>query len=309
MNVATGRSLIVWIVLGVCALGPGTATGASAPGARPMQVAVSGAHISARLDEGPRVEVLEEIARQSGIRVVVHGDLGAVRPQTFDRLSLTEGIRRVVGDHALMTIHSGGRLATVLVRARSAGGSRTPPPVLGAPAAESSPSPGSGPYLDDRRSAIAALVHRGGVAGVRGLSRMLQEDPDPTVRRLATNALLNLSATSSLDTALRTQAARAFGSALDDERTEVRLEAVRGLGLVHGHVANPRLARAATSDPAPEIRRQALSLLARSKSSMVRATLERSMADPDPEVRETAARLVREEARGPRTVDLAVGDR
>ncbi len=81
-----------------------------------FRVAIEEGLLSVRLEKVPLAEVLHEIGKEAGIRVIISGELGAVRPQSFQRLPLEAGIARLVGDNGLVMIRAAPDDATRTAR-------------------------------------------------------------------------------------------------------------------------------------------------------------------------------------------------
>jgi HEAT repeat protein len=132
-------------------------------------------------------------------------------------------------------------------------------------------------------------------AAVAGLAAIMAGDYDPSLRRLAANTLAT-TARGPLDELGRRRATAAFVAALDDASSAVRTEALRGLRMVAGRQATRHIARAATVDPDPAIRGQAVRLLA-PLGGAARRTLERALVDADADVRQAAAEALQRPSR------------
>lgn len=111
------RGLILSAALAAAVGGlPALAETESADAASQFRVAIEEGLLSVRLENVPLAEVLHEIGKEAGIRVIISGELGTVRPQSFRGLSLEAGIARLVGDNGLVMIRAASDDATRTAR-------------------------------------------------------------------------------------------------------------------------------------------------------------------------------------------------
>lgn len=290
-----------------CLMLPGRAAAESPAMATDLTVTVADGRLSVRLDEAPLDAVLEAIAAQTDVAIRVRGDPGTVRPQAFADLPLAVGIRRLTGERGLMMLfaradHRGepGRLREVRVygdlSSDDVARSRRPLTRTLGRQAKAPPSAAPEPpnYQKFAQGLAQELAKRGKaerLAAIRGLARQQDDatievlgalvalDPDGTVRRIATTALGNIGGEA---------AAAALEVALVDQDVEVRIQAMRGLHVIHGEAAAAALGELALGDADPALRRQAVHLLATLRSGEARSTIELAATDPDDAVRQAA---------------------
>jgi hypothetical protein len=88
-----------------------------------FRVKIEGDLLSVEISDALLGDVLLEIAQRAGFGLRTRGDLGQIRPQTFERLPLVTGIQRLIGDkrvNLLMSFEvdatSKKRLARVLAQ-------------------------------------------------------------------------------------------------------------------------------------------------------------------------------------------------
>jgi HEAT repeat protein len=314
---ASGRTVaLVATAIGAGCLMPSYAHAAdeSSAVASGLAVTVLDGRLSVRLDEAPLEAVLEAIAAQADVRIMLHGDPGAVRPQAFADLPLDTGIRRLAGERRLMMVFrpSGdrdepGRLQEVWVYGDPRSGdpssrlltrtlgnaakAPTPPSPERTPAAPALPSYQELSTRDKagRLAAIRALARQQDEATIEVLSALLAHDPDDTVRRIAATALGNIGGESAVP---------AFEVALTDRDVEVRVQAMRSLHIIRGEAAAASIGEVALGDADPGLRRQAISLLATLRSDEARSTVELAASDPDDSVRQAAEEALTHPRRG-----------
>ena len=63
-----------------------------------LAVTVADGRLSVRVDEAPLEAVLEAIAAQTDLAIIIRGDPGTVGPAAFADLPLDAGIRRLAGE-------------------------------------------------------------------------------------------------------------------------------------------------------------------------------------------------------------------
>jgi hypothetical protein len=269
-----------------------------------LTVTVADGRLSVRVGDAPLEAVLEAIVAQTDVAITIRGDPGMVGAQAFTDLPLDLGIRRLTGERRLMMIFqpSGdpgepGRLQEVwvygdarpddlagprLALTRTLGKVSKDPPTP--TAKQPAPPPPSYQELATkgkavRLAAIRALARRQDDAAIETLGALLAHDPDGTVRRIAATALGNIGG----DTVVP-----ALEPALADADVEVRIQAMRGLHVIEGEAAAASLGELALGDAAPELRRQAVHLLATLHSNEARSAIDLAASDPDDAVRQAA---------------------
>jgi hypothetical protein len=280
----------------------GGAAGESPVAGPDLAVTVADGRLSVRVDEVPLDAVLEAIAAQTEVAITIRGDPGTVRPQAFADLLLEAGIRRLAGERGLMMVFARpddrsepGRLREVRVYAdlRSDDLARPHGPLtrtLGRLAKERPPAPEPPSYQDlakkdksERLAAIRGLARQKDEAAIEVLGALLAHDPDGTVRRIAATALGNIGGE---------DAATALESALADQDVEVRIQAMRGIYVIGHEAAAESLGELALGDADPELRRQAVHLLATLRSDEARSTIDLAASDPADSVRQAAEEVL-----------------
>jgi hypothetical protein len=264
---------------------------------------VTDGRLSVRVGEAPLEAVLEAIAAQTDLTIIIRGDPGMVGPAAFADLPLDAGIRRLAGERRLMMVfrrsegHGGqGRLREVRVYGQPPSDelARVREPLtrtLGKLAKEptaTAPEPPSYQELaakdrGERLAAIRGLARQQDEAAIETLATLLARDPDRSVRRIAATALGNIGGENVVP---------ALEAALADPDVEVGIQAMRGLHAINGEAGAASLGELALGDADPELRRQAVNLLATLRSDEARSTIELAATDPDDTVRQAAEEVL-----------------
>jgi hypothetical protein len=87
------RKFALGVVVFLCASGDAVAQSVHE---QTLKVRLEEDRLSVEVGAVPLVDVLKAIAEQTGAKLLVRCDLGAVRPQAFTDQPLAEGIRRLV---------------------------------------------------------------------------------------------------------------------------------------------------------------------------------------------------------------------
>jgi hypothetical protein len=212
--------------------------------------------------------LLRTIAQQTGVHVLVDGDLNDLVTQSFRRLPLEEGIRRLTRGHSLSFVYTPG-------------GGLGPAP-LGAVHVY----PGAWNRTGVRAARLRALdtlKARGDASALAALTRMLRQDHDPALRAHAATALGRLGSA---------RAVTALTVALRDPAPAVRCRAVAALLSVRAEAAVDALRPILQSDPDPRLRRAVVRALGSLRIPDARRALQAARADPDASVRHEVTRVL-----------------
>ena len=210
-------------------------------------------------------ELVEEVARQSGLNIVWYGTISGRITLDFQGLALDQALARILRQHSFALASAQGRegqgtaarLRKLWIIPKDAEGSTAQTPVADDPEEEDFPqAEGADMTLlfvalrsDDsweREEAVEALGEIGGPESARFLSLALG-DEDEDVREAAIAALTNIGGD---------EAAQALGLALEDEDEWFREEAIEALGEIGGDTAI-RLLEQALSDEYEGVRETA----------------------------------------------------
>lgn len=209
------------------------ACAAGAPqAAEPARIVWNGWRITVETGASmPLVEILERIARETGVAVQVEGDPGLTPPirlvqQPLDKalLAVTLGHDTVFRFASPATAAGEPRLHAAWIMARHRRLPVAPRPARGASLGE-----------------LAAA----GEQGLPRLARMLASHPDVATRERAARALLQIGSHA---------AALALSEGLHDPDPTVRLRAAQGLARIKGQAASPRLQAALALERDPSVR-------------------------------------------------------
>jgi hypothetical protein len=247
---AASAMLILAATAGAATPGPGAAPGqpprpAAATGvdaAAAVDVRITGDRIAADIGQVPITAVLARIARDTGATVLVRGDLGTTRPQSFANAPLLDGLERLVAPNHLVVEFGparGGfapRLLRIRVFGFGAASDPSPEPMALAasggaaavPAARIGASfdgrlgwdyddPGRLPPLPQRVRRIGSIFPTSGDAGLQALRLVIEYDPDAQARMAAVRA------TGAFPSA---EATPLLQQSLGDDSPEVRLAVV-----------------------------------------------------------------------------------
>jgi hypothetical protein len=245
----------------------------SVPAQRPSVPALSSS-LSIRVEDGfltlqtrntPLRDILQQIASQVGVEIVVYGAVEQLVSGDFNRTFIEEVLRRITQDFNSVFLYkaqTGGQgspqpMEKVLLYANEVTASKgNAPPVVFRPGSGPAPEKvARQPSLPDteepeveaeesgqlsmdsinemvkskdsdvREEAVGLLADLEDGSGIELLSEMLRTDKEESIRRLAAEVLGNLG---------DQQAVQALGQALSDRSAEVRSTAVYALGQMAG---------------------------------------------------------------------------
>lgn len=235
----------------------------------------------------PLRDILQQIANQAEVEIVVQGSAEQAVSADFSRTALEEALRRLTQDFNSVFLYGPKRMKKALLYAKNApaGGKAEVQQEIfrpgGAVAAAPSPAPSLSkdspgrqaapplPEEDDeaepeslaelmksddpalREEAVGMLADLEEGGGISQLAEMLLHDEDSSVRLLAAEVL------SGLDDR---RAVAALGKALEDKNVEVRSMAVYALGQLGGAEAGV-LIKKALKDKKQEVRQAAADAL------------------------------------------------
>lgn len=299
-----------------------TLLGAAAAGA--LEVRVEGEQLSADVSQEPVADVLAEVARQTGAKLTIRGDLGTVSRQAFAQVPLATGLVRLVQPNGLVLQFApseGRAVEGQATKGQTAGTSRAAasatrrlvairavaPGAGGAPPAGVTPAvtrrdlrrglpPGfwnyeSGgqalPSVAERISALSKLRRQQGTgaqASAAPFVYVLVTDPDPAARRMALGMLA----------AIKSDDARgALTQAAADTDATIRADALRAIASSSADKPVSLLAQAGRGDSDPQVRITAIELLSLKDGPLAEAVIKGALADPDPDIRNAAQQAMR----------------
>jgi hypothetical protein len=288
----------------VTSTGVAAAPGSDAPIAAStrLDVRVEGDELTIDVRDVPLVEVLRTIAARSGLEITLLGNLDVRVTQSFARLPLEAGIKRLADDRSVTVAYApapSGSSREVVTRVWVVGAStagRRGPAGTSSGFTPRAPAPDEALGAADSGSPPAVQVMAERIAEIQTLAGEAAGGSEAAATRLA-----DFSA-SELDARLREQAVAALArlkgpivepaltAALDDDDAAVRRRAVRGLRGTGTETAVASLARASTGDADPEVRLAALSALMSFPGFTMAQGLVKAVADPDHRVRDAAFR-------------------
>jgi hypothetical protein len=218
---------------------------AAQPTGKVLNVTVTASRISLIAREAPLANVLTEIARQSGVKLVLAGDLNTPVTETLANVPLDDAIQRLSRWHSVVLIYTSPqdrRVDPVLIEAwvtasfsaaahndqPAAPGQRTGVPTyVPAPEGVSRTTPEATSPLQHRNPAvriqgIQALVReQGDSVSVEALRDFATRDPAPGVRLAAIRGLSSLNSPA---------AGLALEATLEDQDAAIRAAANSALG-------------------------------------------------------------------------------
>ena len=291
VNLASGLVLAA-LVGSMAAPGVGAdsaKTAESAPAAI-IQVTVEDGLLSAELRDAPLVDALRAVGEQAGFEVVVRGEAGVLVTQSLAGVPVEEGVRRLLedaGSWSLVHAPAGDGAAPRLAEVRLYGGDRRP----GAAWAAAEVADGGKPAQADREVSepddplirLQEIAREPTAAHLPELRAALDAE-DTAGRRLAAIALGRAGGEG---------ARQALAGALADADDVVRLRAVQALGRMRSAEASLAIRAVLLDDPAAEVRRFAVSVLARRPDPSALDALHAAKFDPDAGVRRAIGHALR----------------
>ena len=259
------------------------------------RVEVQRQQLSVSLREVPLDSVLEELRRATGATFEVQGVLPATITESFDKLPVEKGLRRLFGGAGVSLLYEEGpdaqrRLVRVWIfpRSASAGVAREAGSDAEERLAASIQKATSAGGREERWQAIGELANSR-EKGARDALLSAMRDPEPDVRERAIDALGDLK-----DEAAVGPLSRAL---TQDEDEDVRESAADALGEIPSAESVAALKRS-LEDESPDVRESAVYGLARIGGPEIIPTLRRALSDEDEDVRDTAAESLRKLAGG-----------
>ena len=291
LRMATGAGLIAAAILAW--------SGAAAAGT--LDVSVRNGFVSLNAHAVPLGDVLREMSKQSGFKLVMKKEPAALVTWKFREVPLDQAVSRLLSSVSSIALYAPGGDGTgsVLTEVRVLRGGQKSSPLVehsSQLAAGGDPFEAAGSAeIRPRRAGVSQLASAG-VSDIQPASRQVRdidpalEDGDPAKRRdRALNAAKR-----------RPDMARdALTEALADPDIVVRQRAVQGLARLGGEETVSALSHVLLEDPAPKVRRMAAAGLGRVSTESAFWALMEANSDADPAVREAvSAALVALEQRG-----------
>jgi len=284
--------------------------------------------LTVRVEGSPLQNVLEIVARESGVSIRVHATADETVTANLRGLPLDEGLRKILGTRSAVFVYADDlagvgrpRLVEIHVYPGSALGADSSPSALPRPPAalrrpaDSMEGVESGSGADGAPArAWRGAVDPPGSAGVAGLfDHTLAREQDPAARVRAAWALgkiggdevvapLAASISADPDATVREAAALSLGKTwkegavaplaqalLEDRRLSVREVAAEVLGETWSEAAVDALARALSTDPKRSVRENAADALGKIGSPVAVEVLIAALGDAHSTVRESAA--------------------
>lgn len=206
-----------------------------------------GLMISATVGEASVETAVRALGEALGAKVVVRGDLGPARQESFSDIPFEAALRRLAGGNGFMVLYQpreapGGpdRPREIRVYPRGAGGPAAVPPARPTPPAPKATT-----------DVAAALIEKGDAAALGELGRLYEGTPDPAKRRQLIAELSQRHNPAAGDLLAR---------ALLDREQPIRIIAARGLWASRGLDGARQIREAARREPDPTAR-QALEQL------------------------------------------------
>ena len=283
---------------------------ASAPAAHsPLAVTVENGYVTLNARDARIDDIVQEIARRSGLTVAPHAPLDERVTLDFERLPLSEALGRVLrdGSFVLSVAHkpsraesspevsrrlwvlssSAGAARRVSASASVAGHAQTS---LSVEVTESARLALADSDANRRADAVSALGSAHDSPEAASLAHAALSDADPAVREEAAYALGEIGGEMSL---------RALAQALRDPQHNVKQTAIEALATIGGDQAALALA-AILDDPDVALRAAAVDALGEIAGETATRLLQEASADKDSHVGGTAAeRLAALRAEGP----------
>lgn len=304
-----------WAALVLALIAGGLGTPAPAKTGGEPNVRIERGRISAEIPEMPIAKVLAEVARSSGAVILVRGELGLTRPQSFTDMPFREGLERLVAPNNLLMefAPTASGVASRVIRIRVFGDGAgiekaIEPAEIGAdkplPATTNKASPEGAeaagkfdgnlgwayddgttlPPLAMRVRKVGSIFPASGNEGLIALGDVIENDPDTQVRVAALRALAAFPSESAYPL---------LQTGLADESPEVRLAAVNASGSDDQQPSAMLLDLATNEAEEERIRLAALERLAGYRDhAEVRAVLESLERSTDTRIRDAARALL-----------------
>ena len=244
------------------------------------EVAVERGRLTLSVQNARLAEVLQTIGEEAGIAIEIHGDLSERITTSFANILLEEGLRQLLRGKSFALSYAPSssdakrnRLMAISVLARS----RVEPTATARTVAT------VGGQREKLRR-IWALARQRDTNAVRELSTLALSDPSPFVRSRAVSALGRVRKEETL---------APLTSALKDQSSSVRIQALQGIKNLKGDGAIGDLQAMMVNDPDPAVRRQAVRLLSTMRSLDMPSVLKWAVADPDDAVSREAKQAVK----------------
>lgn len=284
------------LVAALSALGPAGAAAAT--------VTFADGRVAVKADQEPLREVLDQVARAAGVRIQVHPSRSERVTADLPPTPVDEAVRRLVQDRDVIFVFEEApagsgrqRLVAAKVFAKGTGPASRParrpaaPPVTRLPDEQYQKLQAELAAAEEltRADAVTALARSRDPRAV-GLIAPRLRDAEEGVRLTAVEALRDLGGPT---------AVAALARALEAETSPpVRVEMARALAGLGGPEARGVLVRVFGAERDPAIRVALLEVVASGDRASAEEVLRQGRADPDPLVRETAAKLSSHFARG-----------
>ncbi len=245
-----------------------------------IEVEVGQGLLTVHAEAAPLADILRIIGEKAGFATAITGGLDTTISWSFESVALDEGIRRLVGGHAMIVMYhpSDGegppRIAELRVSIES--GPLVDPDRETAGVDKEVLAGLARPRRNARIRAVRRLARSKDDAAVQLLASVLENDEDRFVRGNAAVALGKTKAESA--TAL-------LAAALEDDAASVRINAVRALGRAGGDRAIWIRGDILLYHPDRNMRWMATRALAEQHSEAALRFLELAATDSDPTVR------------------------
>ena len=252
--------------------------GGSTAADEPFVLRAEGDRMMLKATDAPLREVLTEIVNQTGIRIIIHGELDGVLCADFSDLPLDEGLKRLFKEFNYVFIYDPGK--------GKAGTSSVKEVIIYSKKGESSKGSSELRVITRQGQDSEEVIESPEVkeAPIESIATAL-EDEDPEVREEAVDRL----GESEDDLAL----ARLTEVLLKDKDSDVRESAAEALGEIGDTRATGALIQA-LRDSDPGVRESAVDALSQIGGDRVIEPLMRVLEDEDEDVREAAVDALEE---------------
>ncbi len=244
---------------------PPVSYGAESTSALMIKATATGQTFSAKIQGAPIVEVFQELNRQTGTRFKIHGDPSTPVQAEFEHLPLQKGLQRM--------LH--GRNHVLIGTVREPGSADAPVSSIelylldgtwvtkGAVKTTRTATPPPTTTRQERSSQPGDIEER-----IDALFDLIEEDP--------------------------AQASEAVAIAARDPNLEVRRAALEALEYLEEMAPINVLTEMALEDEDPELRVEALELLAASDAESAISTLQLALKDPNEDIRQFARNMLQD---------------